>query len=182
VSMEISATASLATKYEVNHPPAQNYLDAEDADLANQWQVFIDPQTIDLDLFDIADIVGDLLEDAVDAVIDGLLGWLPGWARDIVKGILGPIIDLIRAILDIPDDIGEWIADLLNVSFGLGNLILTFIADYFANKTPIVELEDPYPVLPYSGTLIPVKLPIQDFTVMVNDVEMIIQANVGGSL
>lgn len=182
VSMEISATASLVVKYDVNHPPATNYLDAEDANMANEWQVFIDPETIDLDLFDIADIVGDLLEDAVDVVIDGLLGWLPGWAKDVVKAILGGVVDLIRAILDIPDDIGEWIADLLNVSFGLGNLILTFIADYLANQSPIVKLEDPYPVLPYSGSLIPVKIPVSDLSVMVNTDEMILQANVGVSL
>jgi hypothetical protein len=182
LGVEISATASLVAKYAVNHPPAMNYLDAEDADMANEWQVFIDPQTIDFDLFDIADIVGDLLEDAVDFAIDDLLGFLPGWARDAIKAILGPVIDLIRAILDLPDDIGEWIADLLNVSFGLGNLILTFIADYFANKNPIVKFEDPYPIMPYSGALIPVKIPVQDFSVMVNDDEMILQANVGVTL
>ncbi len=182
LGVEISATASLLAKYDVNHPPATNYLDAEDADMANEWQVFIDPQTIDLDLFDIADIVGDLLQDAVEAAIDDLLWFLPGWAKDIILGILGSVIDLIRDILDIPDDIGEWIADLLNISFGLGNLILTFIADYFASQNPIVKFEDPYPIMPASGGLIPVKIPVQDFSVMCNDVEMILQANVGVTL
>ena len=86
-----------------------NDWDAQDVNpsLANHWQLYVDPQFLDVDIFDIADIVGDLLENAVNAAIDNLLGFLPGWARDLIKAILGPIIDLIRAILDIAVDIQE---------------------------------------------------------------------------
>lgn len=183
IRSEISITASPVVKYRID-PGRLGWmtdLDAEDANVPNKWQLFIDPVSLDIDVFDVADIIGDLLEDAVEAVVDGLLGWLPGWARDIIKGILGSIIDLIRDILDIPDDIGEWISDLLGVSLGLFNVIATFVADYFAAQTPLHELEDPYPILEpvISVPLIPVKIPIRDLSVRVNDDEMLIEANVG---
>lgn len=191
ITSEISVTGSLKTKYDIDpaRPAGMNDWDAQDASpsLANHWQVYIDPQTVDLDIFDIADIVGDLLENAVDAAVDNLLGFLPQWAKDLIKAILGPIIDLIRAILDIADDIQEWISDLLNVSFGLLDFILQLVADYFAKDNPIHEIEDPYPILeeapnPNTGgfpMLIPVKIPIRDLTVSNDDKEMVISANIG---
>ena len=190
VTSEISMVASLATRYFVDpaRPAWMNAWDAQDAtpSLANQWQIFLDPQTLDVDVFDIADIVGDLLEDALTAAVEGLLGWLPGWALDIIEGIIGSVVDLVRDILDLPDDIQEWISDLLNVSFGLMDLILTFVADYFAAQNPL-QIEDPYPMLratdnPNGSTLpdlVPVKIPIRDLRVFNDDKEMIIEANVG---
>jgi hypothetical protein len=191
ITSEISVTGSLLTKYFTNpaRPAGMNDWDAQESDpsLANHWQLFIDPQFIDVDVFDIADVVGDLLENAVNFAIDNLLFFLPGWAIDLIKAILGPIIDLIRFILDIPDDIQEWISDLLNVSFGILDFILTLVADYFASKFPLHEIEDPYPILeaadnPNPGppaTIIPVKIPIRDLTVFNNDQEMILEGNVG---
>lgn len=178
---EISFIASLVTAYFVdpNRPAGMDYLTAQDLDLANKWQVFVDPESVDIDLFDFADIVGDVLEAALDAAIDSLLGFLPGWAKDLVKAILGPIIDLVRDILDLPDDIGEWLSDLLGVSLGLFNLITTAVLDHFAAQFPLAEFEDPFPILPASGGLIPVKVPIEDFTVSITADEMIAEANIG---
>ena len=191
ITSEISVTGSLLTKYATNpaRPAGMNDWDAQDASpsLASHWQLFVDPQFVDVDIFDIADIVGDLLENAVNAAIDNLLGFLPGWARSLLKALLGPVIDLIRAILDIADDIQEWISDLLNVSFGLLDIVLQFVADYFAAKAPIHQIEDPFPILeaapnPNPGApsqLIPVKIPIRDLRVFNDDVEMVLEANVG---
>ena len=183
VTSELSVTGSLVTKYRVDpaRTPGMSDLDAEDAGIPNKWQVFIDPEFVDIDVFDIADIVGDLLEDAVRSALDGILGPLPGWAKDLILAILGPVIDLIRAILDIPDDIDEWLSDLLGTSLGLLDAITGFVADYFANKNPIFEFEDPYPILDAvpSTPLIPVKIPIRDASVRVTDTEMILEANVG---
>ena len=191
ITSEISVTGSLLTRYATNpaRPAGMNDWDAQDAtpSLASHWQLFVDPQFVDVDIFDIADIVGDLLENAINAAIDNLLGFLPGWARSLIKALLGPVIDLIRAILDIADDIQEWISDLLNVSFGLLDLVLQFVADYFAAKTPLHEIEDPFPILeaaanPNPGApsqLIPVKIPIRDLRVFNDDVEMVLEANVG---
>lgn len=191
ITSEISVTGSLLTRYATHpaRPAGMNDWDAQDASpsLANHWQLFVDPQFVDVDIFDIADIVGDLLENAINAAIDNLLGFLPGWARSLIKALLGPVIDLIRAILDIADDIQEWISDLLNVSFGLLDRVLQLVADHFAAKTPLHQIEDPFPILEASANpnpgspsqLIPVKIPIRDLRVFNNDVEMVLEANVG---
>jgi hypothetical protein len=181
VTSEISVVASPVVKYRVDpaRTPSMSDFAAEFAGVPNKWQIFIDPVTVDIDLFDIADIVGDLLENAVKAAIDSLLWFLPGFAIDLIWAILGPVIDLIRAILDLPDDIAEWFSDLLGVSLGLFNAITTVVADYFAAKYPIIEFEDPYPILPASGGLIPVKIPVINLSVLVNDDELILTANVG---
>ncbi len=191
ITSEISVTGSLLTKYFINpaRPGGMNDWDAQDFDpsLANHWQLFLDPQFLDVDIFDIADIVGDLLENAMNAAVDNLLGFLPGWARDLIKAILGPVIDLIRGILDIADDIQEWISDLLNVSFGILDFILQLVADYFAKENPLHQIEDPYPILeaapnPNSGSplmLVPVKIPIRDLKVFNDDHEMVLTGNIG---
>jgi hypothetical protein len=195
ITSEISITGTLLTKYFVNtdRPAGMDQWDAQNADpkLYNKWQLFLDPQTVDVDIIDVADTVGDLLDDAINALVDGLLGGLPDWAKDLIKAILGPIVDVVRAILDIGDDIQEWISDLLDVSFGLLDLIGQFVADYFASRNPLFELEDPYPILdkapnpnnqqgqPPLRDLVPVKLPIRELTVFNNDVEMILEGSVG---
>ena len=181
ITSEISASASPVVKYRIDpaRPPSMSNLDAEDAGIPNKWQIFIDPQTVDIDVFDIADIIGDLLENAVRTVIEDILFFLPGFVIDIIWAILGPVIDLIRSILDITDDIAEWFSELLGVSLGLFNAILTFVADYFAKQYPLFEFEDPFPILPYSSGLIPVKIPIRDLVVQVDDKEMTLEANVG---
>ncbi len=181
ITSEISASASPVVKYRIDptRPPSMSNLDAEDAGIPNKWQLFIDPQTVDIDVFDIADIIGDLLENAVRTVIEDILFFLPGFVVDVIWAIIGPVIDLIRLILDIPDDIAEWFSDILGVSLGLFNAILTSVADYFAKEYPLFEFEDPFPILPYSGGLIPVKIPIKDLVVQVDDNEMTIEANVG---
>lgn len=180
---EVSVTAEPKVRYLVDpsRPPTMDYLDAQAAGIPNHWAVFIDPQTVDVDIIDISETVGDLLENAVDAAIDGLLSWMPQWAKDLVRAILGSVIDVIRFILDIPDDIGEWLSDLINVSLGLLNALVTFVADYFANQSPLVKLEDPLPILgaETSPAQIPVKIPIADFDVTVNDDELILEATVG---
>lgn len=181
ITSEISASASPVVKYRIDpaRPPGMTNLDAEDAGIPNKWQLFIDPQTVDIDVFDVADIIGDLLENAVRTVIEDILFFLPGFVIDIIWAILGPVIDLIRLILDIPDDIAEWFSELLGVSLGLFNAILTFVADYFAKEYPLFEFEDPFPILPYSSGLIPVKIPIKDLVVQVDAKEMTLEANVG---
>jgi hypothetical protein len=181
VTSEISVVASPVVKYKIDpgRAPGMSDLDAEYAGVPNMWQIFIDPVTVDIDLFDISDIVGDLLENAVKDAIDDLLWFLPDFAKDLIWAILGPVIDLIRAILDLPDDIAEWFANLLGVSLGLFNAVTTVVADYFAKQYPLYEFEDPYPILPASSGLIPVKIPIKGLAVQVDADEMVLKASVG---
>ncbi len=184
LTSEISLAARPVLKYFIDpaRPVGMSWLDAEDNNLANQWQLFIDPDWLDIDIFDWSDIVGDLLDDAINSAVDDLLWFLPGWAKSLIKAILGPVVDLVRAILDIGDDIDEWLSDLLGVSLGLFDFITTAVADYFAAQYPLLEIEDPFPVMGYQNGLIPIKLPIRDLAVAIDDSEMVLTANVGATL
>jgi hypothetical protein len=155
----------------------------------NQWHLFLDPQFIDLDLFDFPDIVGDLIEDALTAAIETIIPG--GWVRDVILAIVGGIADLIRFILDIPDEIDEWLSDLFNVSFGLFDFLTSLVLDFFGNCVPLFRIDDPFEIMPaqvnqnvlLSGavvTLAPVKIPIQDLSVRVNNDEMIVESELGG--
>lgn len=180
VTSEVSIAARPEVKYFVDpaRPPGMTPIQAEEAGMPNKWQIFLSPTTVDVDPLDVADSVGDLLEAAANAAIDAVLPDI-GWLRDLVHELLGPIIDLVRTLLDIPDDIEEWLSELLNTSFGLLDQITAAVLDYFASQNAIEEFEDPFPILPASGGLIPVKIPVTDLEVRVTDDEMVVEADVG---
>lgn len=185
IQSEISGAFRLVPRYFNN--PAKGTLtdhDAHDADptnysFTNQWQLYLDPVWLDIDLVDVADTVGNIIESITDLIIDALLGWAPSWARAIVRAILSPFIALIRAALDIVDDIDEWISNLLGVSLGLFDFVAQMVADYFADKYPIFKFEDPFKVLDGSGSLIPVLVPIKNLNINVDDSEMVITTDIG---
>ena len=105
--------------------------------------------------------------------------WLPGWAVDIIMAFLGPIVDLITGLLGITTSIAEWLSNLLGNVFGLVALLETAIADYFASKYPLYQFEDPFPILPASGGLIPVKIPIRNLAATIDSQEMIVHSECG---
>jgi hypothetical protein len=179
VTSEVSAAASLVINYGINHPASVMYLDAQDAGTANVWQIYLAPKSVDVDPIDIADTSGDLLKKITDAVIAKLPG--PQWAKDLILAWLDGVENAVRILLDLPDDFGEWLSDKLNVSFGLGNLIVQAITIYFASRNPLMEFEDPYPILEAESGLIPVKIPIKNLNVYATDDEMIVEADVGVS-
>jgi hypothetical protein len=146
-------------------------------DTKPQWRVFCDPQTIDLDPFDFADTVGDLFEQALTEAVDALLPHGP--VRDLILAAIGSVADLLRTLLDIPDDISEWLSDLFNVSFGVFNLILQFVADFFGKCVSFFQLDDPYPMFPKTSELAEVMVPIQHLTATVSDVELVVTADIG---
>jgi hypothetical protein len=146
-------------------------------DSKQQWRVFCDPQTIDFDLFDFADTVGDLFEQAFTAAIDALLPRGP--LHDVIVAAIGSVADLLRTLLDIPDDLSEWLSDLFNVSLGVFNLILQFVADFFGKCVSFFQLDDPYPMFPATGDLAEVTIPIQHLTATVSDVELVVTADIG---
>jgi hypothetical protein len=146
-------------------------------DTKPQWRVFCDPQTIDLDPFDFADTVGDLFEQALTDAVDALLPHGP--LHDLILAAIGSVADLLRTLLDIPDDISEWLSDLFNVSFGVFNLILQFVADFFGTCVSFFQLDDPYPMFPKTSELAEVMVPIQNLTATVSDVELVVTADIG---
>ena len=146
-------------------------------DTKPQWRVFCDPQTIDLDPFDFADTVGDLFEQALTDAVDALLPHGP--LHDLILAAIGSVADLLRTLLDIPDDISEWLSDLFNVSLGVFNLILQFVADFFGKCISFFQLDDPYPMFPKTEDLAEVTVPIQHLTAAVSDVELVVTADIG---
>ncbi len=181
VRQEISFTGILQVeKKDATHPvpvPPFPWLRQVTIPAGDAWLLYLKPGPIDLDLFDFADAVGDLLEellvDAVTAIIPG------GWVRDLILAIIGGIIDLIRAVLDLPDDIEEWLSDQLNVSFGLLDMIMQFVGDFFARYNPLYAVETPLEIMAGEGALPAVKIPIAALGVAVNDDEMTVTADIG---
>jgi hypothetical protein len=160
--------------------PGWSDLDAEFNGHSNKWRVFIDPVWVHVDPIDIPATVGNLLENAVKNAIYNLIpSWVPNWAKDLLWAIIGPILDLVKGLLGIVGEINEWLSDLLGHIFDLLGLIETAVADYFASKYPIYEFEDPYPILPAAGGLIPIKIPIRNLAAAVNSKEMMVLADVG---
>ncbi|MEJ5252378.1 MAG: hypothetical protein HPY54_15870 [Chthonomonadetes bacterium] len=183
VAQEVSFTGRVVARYfDASVPPPLPDLCApiriEPLPDHNQWHIHIDPQTIDVDLFDFPDIVGNLIENtlsnAVRAIIPG------GFVRDIILAIIGGIADFIRFLLDIPDEIDEWLSDLFNVSFGLLDFIGTLVLDFFSTCNPIYRIDDPFELLPASNGLIPVRIPLRNLSVRVNDAEMVAEVDIGG--
>ncbi|MBX2872586.1 MAG: hypothetical protein KTR30_10815 [Saprospiraceae bacterium] len=179
IEAEISGAFNVVTNY-YNNPAKAGQSDhqAYFSDSANRWQFLLDPIWLDLDIIDIADVVGNILDAAIDAAIDNFLGGAPGFVVDLIEWLFGGIVDLIVGALDIFDDIDEWLSDLLGVSLGLFDTILTVIAEFLAADNPIYEFQDPYPMLS-SGSLIPVLLPIENVDVDITNDEFLVLADIG---
>jgi hypothetical protein len=201
VAQEVSFTGSILTRYFDASLPAP-VIDPcgfvrdllSDADIIepypdhNQWHLHLDPESVDIDLFDFADVVGNLIENALVAAVTALIPG--GWVRDLILAIIGGVADLIRAILDIPDDLEEWLSDLFNISFGILDMLVQLVGEVFGACVPLFRVDDPFEILPKKTTtdlflnntsveLVPVTVPVRNLSVLVNDVEMVVSADIG---
>jgi hypothetical protein len=155
-------------------------LDAEFNGKPNKWQIYLDPDWVSVDPIDIPATIGNIVENLLKTAINNLFpSWLPGWAKDLIWAFLGPLLDALKAVLGFLDSFEDFLQDLLGNTFDILGFIETAVADYFASQYPIYQFEDPYPILPQSGVLIPVKIPLRNLTATVNTNEMIVQADVG---
>jgi hypothetical protein len=66
-----------------------------------------------------------------------------------------------------------------NVSFGVFNLILQFVADFFGKCISFYQLDDPFPMFPKTSDLAEVLVPIQHLTATVSDAELVVTADIG---
>ncbi|MBJ7331144.1 MAG: hypothetical protein JHC95_14695, partial [Solirubrobacteraceae bacterium] len=181
LTSEISATVrpNVLYKRDPARLPGMNDWDARDAGVPDHWQIYIEPVSLDLDVIDIADTVGNLLEDAINTALEAALAGFPGWVIATAEAVLGSFVDFVRGLLDIGDDIEQWLSDLLNVSFGLFDLILSGLAEFLAAQFPLLELENPVMVLEGDALRIPVLLPIDFVAVLVNDDELVLDIDLG---
>lgn len=206
IRSEVSVLADLLVGYSTNR--TTDYLQAQvdeynaleaveaagesgpvDPPLVNTWDVSLHPDTFDIDLFDVPDMIGDIVEDFLERVIDVLVGFLPNWAIDVIESTAGSLVDFLRGILDIGDDAAEWLSDIIGVSLDVLGIIAELLDDYFIDY-PVFRIEDPFPVLdwspplgdPVSGNeprLIPVKVPIEEFDIDLTETEVVLQATLG---
>jgi len=151
--------------------------------VSNRWQLTLVPTLpIDLDIIDIADTIGDLFHNLIVNAIVSLLSslGLPDWAISFIDTVLGGIEGIIRNILDIGDDVGEFILSLIS-NVGLFQDLIDRLAQFIA--LTILELKDPLEVLEGSSAipLIPVKIPIEFLDVRINSNgnELILEGDVG---
>lgn len=157
--------------------------------LVNTWDVSLHPTTFDVDVFDVADMVGDVVEDLLDLVVDSLVGFLPDWAIDVLESVAGSLVGFVRDVLDIGDDTVEWLSDLIGVSLDVPGIIIELLDDYFIDY-PVFRVEDPFPVLDWSPPLgeavtgsgprlVPVKVPIEAFDVDLTETEVVVRVTLG---
>lgn len=184
ITSEVSFSARLESFYGVG------------SGIPNRWQMVVVPTLpLDIDVIDIADTVGDLFKNRVQGEIDNLLNsaGAPDWAIDLINEYLGGIDHTIREILDIPDDIGEWLIDMIT-RIGIFDSLLNALYDYITVKIPavleiddpfevripeVLEIDDPFEVRKEDGVIIPVKIPIEFIGVSVNSREIVIEGDVG---
>jgi hypothetical protein len=173
--------ARLMAKYFVDpgRLPAWTDLEAEFAGKPNKWQIFIDPEFVSVDPIDIPASIGNLFENLVEQAIKDLLpGWLPDFLKDLLMAFLQPVVEIVKAVMDVFDSVEDFLQDLLGEKLDFLGLIETAVADYFANKYPIHEFEDPYPILT-DAPLIPVKIPLRNLKADVTSKEMILTGDIG---
>jgi hypothetical protein len=182
VSEVTAFDAGLRVAYYVDpaRPPGVTDVEAEILGHPNKWQLYIKPTLVDINPIDVPATIANLLENAVKSAIESAIpSWVPGWAVDLLWDIIGPIVDVIVSALGIVGDIADWFEQLLDDTFNLLAIIETAVADYFAAQYPIYQLDDPYPVLPATGGLIPVTIPIRNLTATIDAQELVVLADVG---
>jgi hypothetical protein len=146
--------------------------------LADKWQFFLHDVWHDFDLVDIAATAANILRNLVNLIIDRILAPIPSVLRSIVKAIIAPIISAIEAILDIPDDILEWLSSLLQTSFGLFDVVSQFVVNFIGGMVPFYQFESNYPMMEDGSGLIPVLVSVDGVKVVVNDDELTVSANI----
>lgn len=176
IQSEISGAFELLTQFYDNPAGAgMNPYQAYAANVADKWRFFFNARWLDIDIIDISDTVGNILDAIVDNFINSIFSGLPGWARNILSWLLHGLVDIIREILDIGDDIDEWLSDLLGVSLGIFDFIIEQVANYFLSQRPIYQFDTPYPILQGNP---PVLLPINNVTTDITDTELVLSVTI----
>ena len=149
------------------------------SNLADKWQFFLHDVWHDLELISISDTAANILRNLTDFIIDTILAPVPAIFREVVKWILNPIFDAIADVLDIPDDILEWLSSQLQISFGLFDLLGQLVINFIGSMVPFYQFEDPFPMIDDTSGLLPVLVPVENVAVTVNDVEFVMSADIG---
>jgi hypothetical protein len=107
-----------------------------------------------VDPISINDTLGKLpviIEIGIYAASAQLLKLVPqAWMVDVVLGFLGfpTVTAYLLDLLDIHDDMEEWLMDVLNLSIGIDNLLYQVIFEEMLEREELFKIEDPYPFVP----------------------------------
>jgi hypothetical protein len=146
-------------------------------DLADKWLFHLDDIWVNLNLIDIGDTVVNILDLITQAILSFLD--IPSFVAGLVEDLLQPIFKLIGEALDIGNDIVNWLSNLFQTSFGLINILTTYLSNVIFAMWPVFKFEDPFPILPASGTLIPILVPIEKVAIAISaPQEVVISANI----
>ncbi|WP_225772117.1 hypothetical protein [Inquilinus sp. Marseille-Q2685] len=117
-------------------------------------KIYADPQAVDVDPISISDTFGKLptiVQAGVAAASAQMLALVPAaWMADVILSLLGAptVTAYLLDLLDIHDDMEEWLMDVLHVSIGLDNLLYQVIFASMLERTELFKIEDPYPFVP----------------------------------
>jgi hypothetical protein len=178
IRSEVTGEFVTHTEYFVNpdRPAEMSDHEAFAADLSNKWQVFLSSLWLDIDPIDVPGTVQAIYDAAVDSAVNTLLAPLPGWAKDAVIAILGAIGDVIEGILDVGDDIQEWVADFLNFSLSILNFATQQVVYFFAGQYAVFQFKDLFRIMDAKGPFIPVLVPFENVAAWFTEDEMIVNA------
>jgi hypothetical protein len=174
IPMTMNLPTAFTTEVSINLRPKVAYGISTSPLSSDIWVVKLDPVgSIDLDIIDVADTVGDLLDTMISNAVEAL--GLPS----VVEDIAGSVADIIRGLLDVGDDVGEWLTEFIFDTLGVGVGVEELLLKLFADEIEITRLDNPIEVMPAEGALIPVAIPIDYVGARVNDDELILEIDLG---
>ena len=122
-------------------------LRAEQENGKDVWAVHPEPIAVDVDLVDIQDTLGKapaLLGAAIAAVVLNFQAFFPAtWMMHVFLWFVGlpTMTSLVLDLLDIQDDIEEWLMKVLDQSIGIENLLMEVIFDAILDSEAVLTID-----------------------------------------
>jgi len=109
------------------------------------------PEAVDVDPISINDTMGKLpllIKAGIAKAVQYMIDTIPeAWMVDVVLSFLGfpSFTTFLLDLLDIHDDVEEWLMDKLNLSIGLDNVLYQLLFQELLESEELFKIEDPYP-------------------------------------
>lgn len=113
------------------------------------WGIHLDPEAVNVDLVDIEDTLGQadaLVVAGIAAAVKYINTIVPAtFVIDVLLGVVGfsSLSEYILDILDIQDDVEEWLMRTLKVSIGIDQIIYQILLDFLLSSAPLYKIDDP---------------------------------------
>ncbi len=135
---------------------------------SGEWQLILNlGGTVDVDPIDLSDMAGDLFRDTIGTA----LSFLPGW---FTRFIGDPVEWLIRNVLDIGDDLTEWLQNIIGVELMIHNLVGRLIVELLS-EFKVHQINDPYELLHATDTEDALMMYIDNMDMAINKDELILK-------